>query len=94
MDKIKKPKLDICNYDNKCAHTNSGKRPSETIGRGSKISVQQNGYEISLTILIKEEDYFIGKIIALYAPRDEYEYKGLEVGDHIKFKKENICSIP
>ena len=92
MKNIRTPKLDICQFNNGSSQQSSGKRPSETITRGSKVSVQQNGYEVSLAVLSVKEDGFLGKIIDLDAPSDKYD--GLSIGDTIEFKNENISSIP
>ncbi len=94
MAEIKTPKLDVSDFDDQVTHVGSGKKPSEIITCGSEVSVQQNGYEISLTVLTVKKDGFIGKIIKFDAPPNEYEYEGLKIKDLIEFIKENICSIP
>lgn len=88
----KKAQLDVCDHDKDAVQMDSKRNPSKTISRGSNLSVQQNGYEISLTVLIVKKDRFIGKIMAFDATPDRY--KDLAIGDIIEFKKENICSIP
>lgn len=94
MSEVKTPILDICDFNKRMIHSGNGKRPSETLEIGSEVSVQQNGYEISLTVLTIKEDGFIGKIIEFSASPNEYQYEGLKIKDFIKFKIENICSIP
>ena len=64
----------------------------DAILKGHEVSVQQNEYEISLVVVRKDENSFVGKIIRFDASKDKYT--ALEIGDKIIFKKENICSIP
>lgn len=94
MPEVKTPILDICDFDKRVTHAGNNKRPFEMIEVGSLVSVQQNGYEISLTVLTIKEDGFIGKIKDFSASSDEYQYEGLKIKDLIKFKTENISSIP
>ena len=92
MNEVKKPKLDVDDFNGKAFNLFSFKSPSEIADKGHRVSVSQNGYEISLEVLVKTDMYFIGQIITLDASPDRYD--DLNVGDKIKFKKENICSIP
>ncbi|MFC1891863.1 hypothetical protein ACFLZT_05665 [Thermodesulfobacteriota bacterium] len=92
MVMIKSPKLDICDFYKKSKTVNNQPIPSPK--PDMLITVRQNGMGISVIVGAIPDgggDLFVGKIVELHAMPDKYN--DLNVGDKIKFVKENISLI-
>ena len=88
---FKEIELDVCNGLNGILDIKD-KKP--TIKQNTYVDVSYRGLLIELkvkTLLIQPTDRYVGTVVSL--PADKEKYDGLNVGDEIFFKEENICSI-
>lgn len=70
----------------------SGGQEQPRIESGLELTLKTNGYELSVIVATNAGDnQYVGKVIKFENAKEKYS--GLEIGDKITFKKENICSI-